>query len=386
LTHEVDLRGNVTLYGQQKCNWCGAATGQMIMNGYPDPAHRLFYTQQTIWNNIQANNSTDATDVAQGWATDPFGLRDAMMILNLPPSGGHWVVFSNSSRDAVMFDILFWMNRNHYPVGVLINQGGHWVALVHFVSDVEPVAGSTPTLQNITKYDPEPHNIGSVSTMTASTWNATDWNGAVMYNGTWLNKYVAVIEPPAAKGTVKIEMVTRIGKRVIPPGKAVRLVKNWIKEGKIPNKQQHALLARKDLVILEPIIVAEHVVSPEKSKIEPRYYIVPLGLERERDENEPVMARISIIVNAFTGEFEEITSFGRPVKYLREKEAVSVAAKALGVKRMQKEVKASLEFKPSDITHIRAYPFWKITIGERTVYVDQIGMVYARIKISVPGD
>jgi hypothetical protein len=386
MTHVVDLRGNVTLYGQQKCTWCGAATGQMIMNGYPDPAHRLFLTQQTIWNSIQANNSTDPTDVTTNWATDPFGLRDAMMALNAPPSGGHWVVFSNATRDTVMFDILFWMNRNHYPVAVLINKGGHWVALVHFISDVEPLEGTSPTLQTITKYDPEPHNVGTVSTMTGAVWYATDWNGAIIYAGTWLNRYVAVIEPPEAKGTVKIERVTRIGKQKIPPSRAIELVKMWIKEDRIPNRQQHALLARKDLAFLEPIVVTEHAVSIEKPQAEPCYYIVPIGLQMERSKNGSVQARIAVMLNAFTGEFEEITTFGRPVKYLTQDEAVSVAAKALGIRRVPEDVKVSLEFTPSDITHIRAYPYWKVTLKDRSVFVDQLGAVYGRIKISVPGD
>jgi len=356
----------------------------MIMNGYPDPAHRLLFTQLNIWNTIQANNSIDPADA--GWATDPLGLKEAMMIMNPPPSSGHWVVFSDASRDAMLFHIMFWMNRNHYPVAALINRGGHWVALVDFISDVAPVSGSAPTLQSITKYDPEPHNVGTVSTMTAAVWNATDWNGAVMYAGTWLNKYVAVIEPPEAKGTVKIERVTRIGEKIIPPEKAIELVKKWIKESRIPNKQQHALLSRKDVVFLPPLITTEHSVSSEKQKVEPRYYLVPVGLEGENRENEAIVARMTIIINAFTGAFEEVTSFGKPVKYLPERDAIYIAAKALGIKRLPKNVKATMEFTASDITHIRAYPYWKVAVNDRVIYIDQLGEVYGKIKISIPGD
>ena len=53
--HVIDLTGNVSIYGQLQCNWCGAACGQMIMDGYPDPADRVFITQLNIWNSIQTN-------------------------------------------------------------------------------------------------------------------------------------------------------------------------------------------------------------------------------------------------------------------------------------------------------------------------------------------
>jgi hypothetical protein len=68
-------------------------------------------------------------------------------------------------------------------------------------------------------------------------------------------------------------------------------------------------------------------------------------------------------------------------------EAIAIAAKAL---RLNKEeidmIKATVMFKPSDITHIRTYPFWKITFKEKILYVDQLGNVYGAIKLSVPGD
>ena len=45
MTYKLDISNNVPLYGQEQYNWCGAASGQMIMNGYPIAAKRLFYPQ-----------------------------------------------------------------------------------------------------------------------------------------------------------------------------------------------------------------------------------------------------------------------------------------------------------------------------------------------------
>ena len=74
-----DLSGNVPLYGQEQCIWCGAASGQMIRNGYPNAADRLFYNQVDVWNTIQANNSTNPAD--NGWATDSIGLTACLQSL-----------------------------------------------------------------------------------------------------------------------------------------------------------------------------------------------------------------------------------------------------------------------------------------------------------------
>jgi len=388
MSHDIDIRGNVTLYGQEFCIWCGAASAQMILNGYPNPADRVFFPQVDCWNSIQAHNSTDPADA--GWATDPEGLEGCLMdpTMNPPPSPGSWHVFMNTDRDALMFDILYWMNNNSYPVATLINEGGHWVVIVRCISDVAPVAGSTPNLQSITKYDPEPHNVGSVSEMTAAIWYSTDWIGPVRYAGSWHNNYVAVIEPPETKGRVRVARVVRTGKRIITPERAVEYAKTWIDKLQLGEKPPYTILKKKGIINLQPIIVREEIKPGlEEEANVPHYYIVPFGFERETSYGAVPVARICIIVNAFTGQYEEITVFGKPVRYLTENEAIATIAKAMGLQKEEmQEIKATMMYQPSDITHIRTYPFWKVTVKERVLYVDQLGKVYRAIKPSVPGD
>jgi hypothetical protein len=43
-------------------------------------------------------------------------------------------------------------------------------------------------------------------------------------------------------------------------------------------------------------------------------------------------------------------------------------------------------FAPGDISHIRAYPFWEVRVGRRTLYVDQLGKLYGKFLPSIPGD
>jgi hypothetical protein len=383
--HTIDLSGNVPLYGQQRCIWCGAACGQMIMNGYPNPTHSLFYTQQHVWNTIQANNSSNPADA--GWATDPIGLRDAMRQLN-PPPGGTWNIFTNSNRNTVMFDILYWMNTNNYPVATLIDGGQHWVVIVDYQTNIVPVAGSSPVLNSISIYDPEPHNVGSHITMTGAVWYAGRWANPVVFTGSWQNDYVAVIEPPVEKGTVRVDSVVRIGKKVISRENAVELAYRYIEGLDLEKSPEYKIFRRKDVVNLMPLLVREEIsaeIKPDQRV--PYYYIVPFSLKFEREECGEHMVRAAVLLNAFTGAFEEITAFGKPVKFLSEEQAILKAAALFNLEGDQLEqVKVSLMYRPGEITHIRSYPFWKVTVAEQTIYIDQLGKVHRHIKPAVPGD
>ncbi|MGH9493376.1 MAG: hypothetical protein ACRD3B_00160, partial [Candidatus Sulfotelmatobacter sp.] len=111
-----DIGANVPLYGQQMCFWCGAASAEMARNGYPNPADRVYYTQQYLWNTIQAHNSTAPADV--GWATDPHGLQGCLQSLSTAPVD--WVEYESTSIGSVLFFMLFWMNREGFPSPVLV--------------------------------------------------------------------------------------------------------------------------------------------------------------------------------------------------------------------------------------------------------------------------
>jgi Papain-like cysteine protease AvrRpt2 len=378
-----DLSANVPLYGQEQCIWCGAASGQMARNGYPNPADRLFYAQVDVWNTIQVNNSTAPAD--SGWATDPHGLTGCLQSLSNPP-GVHWVEFANSSRDAVLFDILYWMDQRSYPCPVLINQGGHWVVIVGYVTDVEPLAGSSPLLQTIYVHDPEPHNVGTNSTFSAAQWFGGPWNGAVIYTGTWLNQYVAVIEPPMPKGRVRVRRVKRTGRKLLSPQQASVYARRWVEELGLSRQDKYSLLTHKDVTAGKPLLVREGVGRSER-KNSPHYYIVPYGFRRELAEEGSRLTRACVLVNAYTGAFEEITTFGKPIRYLSQEEALAIVAAALRRDSADlKRAEATLTFQPGDITHIRSYPFWCVTLGKRTVYVDQLGKLYGKFLPSVPGD
>jgi hypothetical protein len=387
-----DVGANVPLYGQEMCYWCGAACAQMCRNGYPAPADRLFYTQLDLWNSIQVHNSTDPAD--SGWATDPHGLQGCLQAAANPP-GVHWVEFANASRDGLLFSVLFWMNRLDFPAPTLVNQGGHWVTIVGWTTDVEPVAGSSPLLQSIHYHDPEPHNVGTDTFMSASQWYGGPWNGAVMYGGTWLNKYVAIVEPPVRRGEARVKRIKRTGTRFLKPAQAVAAARRWIAEHRLGEMPKYGLLAKIGVEAFPPLLVREDLPvrplgqrsRPRKTSRVPYYYIVPFGVRDERSETGNPLARVCVLVNAYTGAFEEVTAFGRPLQYLTAQEALSVVASALRVPPSRlRGANPALMFQAGDITHVRTYPFWSIQVGKRTVYVDQLGKLYGKLLPAIPGD
>ena len=378
-----DLSANVPFYGQQQCDWCGAASAQMSRNGYPNSADRLFYSQQDLWNTIQLHNSTLPADVI--WATDPHGLTGCLQSLD-NPAGVNWVEFAEPAGNALLFEILYWMDQRSYPAPVLINRGGHWVIIVGYVTDVRPVAGSNPTLRTITINDPDAHKNGTTTLFTAAQWRAGPWNGSIIFSGTWLNKYVAVIEPPAQAGNVVVQVVSRTGETLLAPQQAVRFAYRGIEEYQLDRQPKYAFLAHEKVVAGGALLVQEGIGARPFGET-PHYYIVPFGFRHDFAEGGSQLTRVVILVNAFTGAFEEVTTFGQPIRYLPKWEALAIVASALHQDLHEfKDVEAGLRFEPGDITHIRAYPFWEIKLDERTVYVDQLGKLYGKFLPSIPGD
>jgi hypothetical protein len=381
--YNLDISSNVGLYGQEMCTWCGAASAQMSRNGYPNPADRVYYTQTSLWNTIQTYNSTLAQDT--DWATDPHGLAGCLQNL-ANPSIVDWVEFADTSRDAVLFFMLYWMNIEHYPSPVLINQGGHWVVVVGWETDIEPISGSNPTLQQIHYFDPEPHNVGSDTTMTGSQWYAGAWNGAVTYSGTWLNEYVAIVEPPTPAGKARVKSVSRTGQKLLTPQAAVGAARQAIEERHLGEQPKYSLLTAKNVQAHSPLLVRDQP-GGSRAKRAAQYYIVPFGVRGERAERGGPLVRIAILVNAYNGALEEVTAFGRPIRYLAREEALDAVAAAMRVEPGQmQEAEATLMFQPGDITHIRSYPFWQVRVGRRFLYVDQLGVLYGKLLPSIPGD
>lgn len=140
---------DVPQYCQYQAHYCGAASAQMIMNGYPNPAARQLIDQPTIYNWIQTNQTEAAPYKAPG------KVRDAIHHFNAPPSPANFVARPYSSAYDATYKILLWMRRTNYPAATMINSN-HWVVVTGYETDIDPEGNSSINLDWIDFHDPLP--------------------------------------------------------------------------------------------------------------------------------------------------------------------------------------------------------------------------------------
>jgi hypothetical protein len=369
-----DLTGNVPLYPQEQCDWCGAATVQMTRNGYPNPRDRMFFWQFYVWNMIQGRNSTNPNDV--GWATDPQGLLHCVRDLR-NPTNVSWQQYAGTDRYGVLFSALDWMNRTDFPCPVLINQGQHWVTAVGFSTDIPPTPGGTPNLETITYNDP----LVGYTQVAGSVWFDKRWNGGVMYDGTWRGQYVVVLGSGARAGRLRARRPPQRRARVLTLGEAGAHADHWVRHGRLADSARFSIINHKRARALPALLVNARALSRGRA-----YYIVPIGLANEFSDRGTPLIRASLLINAFTGAFEEMTVFTRPMSYLSKTEALAVAAGAWPSGARIRRTGATVQYQASAITQTPALPFWRVKVNNRFVYVDQTGTLHGQIRPSTPGN
>ena len=189
--YRLDLTANVQRYAQEETDWCGEACAQMTRNGYPAADGPRYYSQAAFYNKIQAaNGATSAADKV--WATTPYGMKGSLQSDSDPPV--NWVECAKPDRDQVTLFIVFGMYSKGFPTPVIVDEGAHWVVVVGWKTDVEPLPGSTPQLRFIHYLDPNSSTDGGTShtMMKASRWFSQHWGQPIAVPGTWEGKYVAI--------------------------------------------------------------------------------------------------------------------------------------------------------------------------------------------------
>lgn len=376
--HHVYLQvpNTIPSYCQEDNIWCGAATAQMILEGYPGEVEHP-YTQTHIWQRIQAHKD----DLGVNWATDPDGLRDALMELGGDP-GVNWVIFDNPTSQSLMYTIAYWMTRRLYPAAILVNGWQHWVAITGITTDVDPTTTNSVTLQYIEIIDPwnppcpTAASGGVKSWITGSTWYSDYFYTAGNYPASkWDGNYIAVVEPPLKEGVARAPTPVDTG-RVISDSTAKQQAMMWIKKLHLDEREPYTLLRK--IKPLKPLLVNREYKG---------YYIVPFGYE------EGEISQAAVLVNAYNGDFQEVGVFHNPIKYLSKDQTVKIALDYLCFCRAKS--KARLIFQPSEQTESRFLPIWKITVEKRrwiffkrvaTVYVTQEGKVFERLTKLPLGD
>lgn len=368
--HSVML--SVPSYPEEALTWCGPATAQMIMEGYPSGSCSVL--QEDIWMAIQSNKAEAM------WDTDPAGLEKALETLCLPPRS--WAIHANADPRAVMYDVAHWMTYNNYPVAGLLNtlahndytaHSEHWIVIRGIITDSIPAT----TDPNITLWfvwfnDPAV-NLGDpaiVRFVSGSTWYS-EFQPVTKPGSTYNGKYVAVIEPPEKKGIAIAPAEVLIGK-LISPDDILGYASKWIEEYKLFEREPYVILNKARP--LKPLLVNKDYGG---------YYIIPYSIDASKR-----LVSAAVIVNAYTGNFQEVGVF-KPVAYLAKEEAINISIKHLNVEKPQK-VDAELIFPLGEQAVSRYFPIWKVTADTKVLGVGREGNIYTKIpcedfSIPLPG-
>jgi outer membrane protein assembly factor BamB len=374
--HSVML--SVPEYGEEALTWCGPATGQMVMEGYP--AGGCSVLQEDVWMSITAHKSETM------WDSDPEGLKGALQSLCPPASPGHWNIYSRNDAQALMFRVAFWMTRNRFPVAVLLDtephndfsdHSEHWVVIRGIVTDTDPTLPGTTmvNLENVWITDPSTSSgNGLGGAVTSEFISGSDWYAAftpvTKVGSAYHGNHVALIEPPQVSGrAVAPERV--VSGTLISAQAAVKFADQWIHKKRLYDMEPFkSLRTAKALTAM--------LVNPDHDG----YYLVPYATGDGK-------AGLAVIVNAYTGAFERVGAFSA-LTYMTRDEAVRLARAAIqrttGGKHMispQPEpprIMAELVFPQGQRVVDRYHPIWKVTIGRQVVGVSQ----KQKVLVSMP--
>jgi hypothetical protein len=184
----------------------------------------------------------------------------------------------------------------------------------------------------------------------------------------------------------KTDKITTESPQVLTPVDAKKRATDSIEELQLAEEPGYGLLSDPNLEMLDPLLTIDKPdrESPDQT---PQFYIVPFGIKNERTESGTPLVRLCILIDAYTGDFEEMTAFDEPVVYLTSQQAVNVVAAALNVASAElHDAVVTLMFQSSEISHVRAYPFWRVTVKDRSYYVDQKGKLYGSLLPGRPGN
>ena len=160
----------------------------------------------------------------------------------------------------------------------------------------------------------------------------------------------------------------------LTPDQAIQAAERAIQENGMRDWPQCAILRNPGIVPQPPMQTSE---PSDDGGADSYSFIVPYGLKDEQNPAGVPITRLCILIDAVTGEFEEVATFGKPIAYLERETDIRIVASALRVPENQLHVTdASLMFQSSEITHLRVYPFWRIVVDKRVYYVDQEGKLY----------
>lgn len=342
---------NLPPHSEEALTWCGPATAQMVMEGYPSGA--CTRPQDEIWLAIQAGK-TEAS-----WDTDPNGLKAALAGL-CPPPAGSWSVFHNANASSLMYSVAYWMNKRKYPTALLLSTESHnsyaphqehWVGVRGLVTDLDPTTNPTVTLEMIWFTDPAvPLGDQPLQRLVTGSTFYTEFKAVTKAASAFNGKFVAVVEPPPSPGRAVAPPEVRTGK-VLPKLRVLALAAQAIQKAR-PER----FGPFKDILQSKPM--EPLLVNPRRGA----YYLIPFTRNGRT-------AEFAVLLNAYTGALQEIGSFS-PRRFVPQREGVSRAVRSMG-ERETAVNPADTELVSEDAAGASRYlPMWSVKVGGRQVLTE----------------
>lgn len=357
--HSVLL--TVPEYSEEALDWCGPATGQMIMEAYPTGG--CIIPQEDVWTSILIEKTETM------WNTDPEGLKQTMIDSCTPT--GTWIIYDDTDSTDLMHTVASLMTKYKYPVAAVLNtmphnsvsaHSEHWVTIRGIVTDKDPTTNSTVDLIAVWLNDPAPATFGDpavVRFISGSSWYS-EFTRVSKTGSSYLDKFVVICEPPETKGKA-IAHVEKTTGEIISPDQAVAFAKTFIKVHKLTKMKAYSSL--KNARPSEPLLV---------NKKRKAYYIVPFIYEEKRE-----LCEVAMLINAYDGTMKEVGAF-KPVRYLAEKEAIQIAMESFRVKtadRIESELVT-----PPGYDHNEYFPLYKVQMDNKTLYVNREGKTFSSLR------
>jgi hypothetical protein len=381
---------DVPLYCQQTSYWCGAASGQMVMMGYPNPEDRRAVNQTEVWDTIQIFKEES------GWYTDPDGLRGAINYLNPPPEPGEYFIDWLPDKYDLMDHTIYYMARYHHPSTTLVYGAAHWIVIMGVTFTVNPGDRSEADLEYIEINNPWPYctfydngNVeGAVnSLMTGSTWFSSYWTNPISF-GKWGGGYLNIVKgpespslppgdiPSISRASVEHSFADGNGYTDLNRSDLLDAAAYWL-----DRIRPHEYPGLEQLIDLTPKAVHPVIATYSGEK----YYIVLLTDRKSSANVSMGWMRLNP-----QGDFIEVGTYHRPLAFPSEEKAIERAYRHLTIDgskhTVQKdELSGHLVFNPSRESFSPGYPLWCVEGPDIRLYVNLEGEVFEMLTVSAGG-
>jgi len=376
--------------------YCGAASAMMILAEIGVPYSAL--DQDDLYTSNHDHNAKTT-----GWATDPYGLKYTLNDRR-PSSAYYFVVHKPTSEVQGTRDIVYTLHKYNVSPAVLVYGCMHWIVIPGVQTDVEPVPGTTYTVEGFWIHNPvyyassppPPHNAtdgcgsggalgNSNDFVTYAGWQSTYFTGCNYDDPAGSPQYISVCDPDVRDIELPLRREKKFladGRKLIDPKRSIEFANRGLDEYRLREDKRVAEIFEKS--------------KPGKAQPVARldrpntyYYLAPWETAEGTTALVQVDARFGIFLSLHLREQprrEEFLSKEAILKRVAYKSFELEEQRGRLVLRPESACLApTLVWQPCWESWSPHLPFYQFTIGEYTIYVRVDGEVFTKLTTTGRG-